>query len=79
MSSYTLSSVPEHVEQELQRRAQEERKDISLVIVESLERGLGLRVACHADLDFLIGSWEEDPAFDAAVASFEQIDEDQWR
>jgi hypothetical protein len=30
----------------------------------------------HSDLDPLIGSWREDPGFDRAIASFEQIDED---
>ncbi len=27
------------------------------------------------DLDALIGSWKEDPAFDAAIRVFEQVDE----
>jgi hypothetical protein len=27
----------------------------------------------------LAGSWQEDPAFDAAVQAFEQVDEAMWR
>jgi hypothetical protein len=27
----------------------------------------------------LAGSWQEDPAFDAAVLAFEQVDEAMWR
>ena len=33
----------------------------------------------YTDLDFLVGSWEEDPAFDAAIADFERLDEGMWR
>ena len=29
-----------------------------------------------ADLDHLIGSWQEDPDFDRAIADFERIDAD---
>ena len=31
------------------------------------------------DLAALAGSWEEDPAFEAAVKAFEQVDETVWR
>lgn len=31
------------------------------------------------DLAALGGSWEEDPAFEAAVKAFEQVDEALWR
>ena len=31
------------------------------------------------DLASLAGSWEEDPAFEAAVKAFEQVDEAMWR
>lgn len=79
MNAYKLSALPKHVEQELQRRALAERKDIDAVILESLERGLGLRSDLHTDLDFLIGRWEDDSGFDEAVASFEKVDEDLWR
>ncbi len=30
-------------------------------------------------LESLAGSWQEDPAFDAAVLAFEQVDEAMWR
>ena len=31
------------------------------------------------DLASLAGTWEEDPAFEAAVKAFEQVDEAVWR
>ena len=40
------------------------------------------RAGGHAgadDLAALAGSWEEDPAFEAAVKAFEQVDEAVWR
>ena len=33
----------------------------------------------HTDLDHLIGTWQEDPAFDLAIADFGRIDEDVWK
>ena len=33
----------------------------------------------HHDLDTLIGSWREDPAFDAAVRAFDQVDTEVWK
>ena len=46
----------------------------------AVARGLELEVgsAEHTDLDHLIGSWQEDPAFDRAVADFGCIDADAW-
>lgn len=40
-----------------------------------LEKTIGLQSqpSEHTDLDFPVGSWEEDPTFDAAVADFEQL------
>lgn len=35
--------------------------------------------AAGVDLSELIGSWQEDAAFDAAVQAFEQVDEAAWR
>jgi hypothetical protein len=33
----------------------------------------------HHDLDTLIGSWREDPAFDAAILAFDQVDAEVWK
>ena len=79
MNAQAFPPLPDHVDRELRRLAAAQNKDVSAVIVETLERGLGLDRGRHSDLDFLIGSWEADPAFDQAVESFESIDEDLWR
>lgn len=71
---YILSSVPDHLDRELQRRAAAENKDVEQVIVESLERALQTPQR-HTDLDHLAGIWEDDPEFERALADFERIDE----
>lgn len=73
---YVLNSVPDHLDRELKRRAAAENKGVEQVILESLERALQ-NPQPHTDLDHLAGTWEDDPAFDSAVADFEQIDEGQ--
>ena len=74
---YTIRVVPPAVDRALRRRAKEEAKSLNTVALEALARGLEIDAKPHehSDLDQLIGSWREDPAFDRAVASFEQIDE----
>lgn len=78
---YTIRSVPAAVDRALRRRAKQEAKSLNTVVVEAIARGLELDVhqTEHKDLDSLIGSWQEDPDFDRAVADFEQIDEQAWK
>jgi hypothetical protein len=33
----------------------------------------------HHDLDALIGTWRDDPAFDAAIRVFGQVDDAAWK
>lgn len=69
---YTIRSVPARIDRALRRRAKQEAKSLNAAAVEALARGLQLDMAHveFTDLDPLIGSWQEDPAFDDAVASF---------
>ena len=78
---YTIRSVPEPIDRAVRDRAGREGKSINAVVVEALARGLDMHAARaqHTDLDHLIGSWEEDPAFDRAIADFERIDSDAWK
>jgi len=80
-AQYTLRAVPPVVDRALRRRARQEAKSLNTVAVEALARGLELdaKPVQHTDLDGLIGSWQEDPAFDRAVAEFERIDADAWK
>ena len=77
---YTMQSVSAAVDRAVRQRARREEKSLNTVVVEALVRGLELDATpiVHTDLDYLIGSWEEDPEFDRAVVAFERIDEDAW-
>ena len=80
-TQYTIRSIPDAVDRAVRQRARREAKSLNAVVVEAIARGLELdaRPAVHTDLDGLIGSWEEDPEFDRAIAAFERIDDDAWK
>lgn len=48
---------------------------------EAMSRGLGLGEAPprYHDLDELAGTWQEDPAFDAAITAQDQVDPRLWK
>ena len=75
-----MRGVPPAVDSALRRRAASEKRSLNAVVVEALGRGAGLEGApLHDDLDALAGRWEEDPAFDAAIAAQDEIDAGLWQ
>jgi hypothetical protein len=70
-TQYTIRSVPAAID----------RASLNIVLVEALQRGLELaaKPVEHTELDGLIGSWQEDPAFDRAIADFERVDAEAWK
>ena len=78
---YTLRQVPLAVDRALRRKAKQEGKSLNAAAVEALAEGLRLQgePIRHHDLDFMIGSWVEDPAFDAAIREFDRLDPDLWK
>lgn len=78
---YTIRAVPAAIDRALRRQAKQEAKSLNTVTVEAIARGLELdaRPTEHTDLDALIGSWQEDPAFDRAIADFERVDDEAWK
>jgi len=77
---YIIRAVPAHIDRTLQRRAKDEKKSINTVAMEALARGLELSAKpVEQNLDDLIGSWQEDKAFDRAAADFRQVDEQIWK
>lgn len=80
-TQYTIRGVPAAIDRALRRRARQEAKSLNSVAVEALARGLELEAKPveHTDLDALIGSWQEDPGFDRAIADFERVDEAAWK
>ena len=78
---YTIRNIPDSLDSEIRRRARKTHKSMNAVLINALSRGIGLtedQVQYH-DLDGLVGSWIDDPEFDAAMEAFEAIDEDMWK
>jgi len=78
---YTIRAVPDEIDRALRQRARRESKSLNTVVIDALARGLALDVAPvrHTDLDHLVGTWQEDPQFDRAVAEFDRIDDESWQ
>ena len=78
---YTLRNIPDEVDKVLREKARLEQKSLNQVAVEALMAALGLRGDSiqRRDLSDIVGTWKEDPAFDAAIQEQRQIDPELWR
>jgi hypothetical protein len=78
---YTIRSVPASVDQALRNRARSEAKSLNQAALEALHRGAGVSPEgrIYTDLDDLIGTWQEDPEFDKAIAAQDVVDRRLWR
>ena len=77
----TIRRVPERVKQLLKELAKREEKSLNQIMLEVLERGLGLageEIVYH-DLDDLAGTWVDDPEFDKAIEEQHRIDPELWK
>jgi hypothetical protein len=78
---YTVRNVPADIDRALRRRARREGKSLNEVTVEALREAAGLadtRVRKRV-LSDLVGTWQNDPEFDAALADQRHIDEGLWK
>jgi hypothetical protein len=78
---YTIRSVPSAVDRILRERARRQNKSLNETALEALHRGVGLeaRKATFDDLDDLVGTWKEDPEFEAALKRQDVVDRKPWR
>ena len=78
---YTIRGLPRSLDDALRRKSRREGKSLNAATVETLAEGLGLsgEPLRYHDLDFLPGSWVEDPEFDAAIKQQDRVDVDLWR
>jgi hypothetical protein len=78
---YTIRNVPDYLDTVLRSSAQQQGKSLNEVAIEALVRGAGLTESQtrKRDVSDLVGTWVEDPAFDAALAEQDTIDEGMWR
>ena len=77
---YTLRNIPPALDRALRERARHEGKSLNQAAREALKRGVGLPEQDEAlhDLDHLIGTWRDDPAFDEAVVLQDTVDLEAW-
>ena len=78
---YTVRDVPERLDLLLRQQAKRRHKSLNFILKRALTKGMGLSdtpVEYH-DLDYLAGSWVDDPEFDKAMKAFDVIDEDVWK
>jgi len=78
---YTLRGIPKKLDKALRKKSREEGLSLNQTAVQVLLRGLGLTddAPVYHDLDHLIGTWVEDPAFDEAIREMDTVDPDLWR
>lgn len=78
---YTIRGLPRALDEALRRKSRREGKSLNATALETLAGGLGLSsepLRFH-DLDFLPGSWVEDPEFDCAIEEQDRVDAGLWR
>jgi plasmid stability protein len=78
---YTLRDIPPALDRALRERAEREGKSLNQVAREALRRGIGLpeQEQVSHDLDHVIGTWKDDPAFDEAISLQDTVDPEAWR
>lgn len=78
---YTIRRIPPAVDQALRKRARSTGKSLNEAAIEALAEGVGVAGAPRKrrDLSDIIGTWVEDPEFDAAIADQRRIDDDLWK
>ena len=78
---YTLRKIPKQLDEEVRRRAHEERKSMNRALLEALARGVGLQGEAQRqrDLSDIAGTWKKDAAFDRAIAEQDEVDEALWK
>jgi len=78
---YTIRGIPPAVDQALRKRARSTGKSLNEAALDALAEGAGVTGAPRKrrDLSDIVGTWIEDPEFDAAVADQDRIDDDLWK
>jgi len=77
---YTLRNIPPALDRALRVLARQEGKSLNEVAIRVLMHAVGASdtAARHRDLRDLVGTWREDPEFDAAVSASHRVDESLW-
>ncbi len=78
---YTIRGVPARVDRALREKSRRDGRSLNQLALDALRRFVDVppEPAAHRDLDDLVGSWIEDPEFDAALDEQRRIDEELWQ
>jgi hypothetical protein len=78
---YTIRNIPKPIDKALRKSAQKMGKSLNQAAIEALARGLELteQPVVHHNLDFIAGTWVEDPEFDAIIREQQKISPEDWR
>lgn len=77
---YTIRNIPDYVDTALREAARQQGVSLNQMAILALERGAGLDGSSRQrDLADVAGSWQEDLAFDSAIAALDMIEESMWR
>ncbi len=78
---YTIRQIPKRVDEALRESSVRSRRSMNTEAIHALSRGLGVadEKVRHHDLDALAGTWQDDPAFDTAIAAQDQVDKKLWQ
>lgn len=81
MPQYTIRNVSDSVDRELRERARRSGKSLNETTLEAIKQGLGIvgTDPVYDDLDDLVGTWQQDKAFDRAIEDQDTVDSDAWR
>ncbi|HWE98147.1 MAG TPA: hypothetical protein VG269_29650 [Tepidisphaeraceae bacterium] len=75
-----IQNIPQSLEAALQKKARDEGKSVDQVVIETLEAGVQTAKApIHHDLDWIAGTWVEDPDFDRIMKEQDQVNPDDWK
>jgi hypothetical protein len=81
-SNFNLRGIPSDLMIHLKREAKRLHISVNVLILQMIERGLGItqKKTLYHDLDHLAGSWSsaEEKEFQKQTQYFEQIDKDLW-
>lgn len=81
MPQYTIRNVPLPIDRALREFARRRGMSLNDATITMLQRGLGVsgENTEYSDLDELIGTWQEDEAFDQVIAEQDRVDAALWR
>ena len=80
-TQYTLRQIPRAVDERLQRKTRGGGKNLNQTAGDVLTAGQALsgEDVLHHDLDFMVGIWIEDSAFEDSFQVQDQVEPHLWR